>query len=438
MIKSILIVAILSSCNHIYSAEFLLKYDFGSGEQKPGYVKVEPNTTYTEKKGFGFDFGTSVKSVTRKGGDSLKDDFCYGEKPFYFSVNVPEGNYRVRVVLGDREGESKTTVKAESRRLMLENIETKTGEIKTYTFNVNVRYPEIGNGKMVKLKTREKDHLNWDHKLSLEFNNARPCVCGIEIEKIDNAITVYLAGDSTVTDQKLEPWSSWGQILPRFLGDGVVISNHAESGETFAGFYGERRFEKIFSQMKAGNYLFIQFAHNDMKRRGEGIGPFESYKKYIEETIDNTRKHEGIPVLVTSMHRRSFKNGKIVNTFGDYPAAMRLVAKEKNVALIDLNRMSEIMFNAMGEEGSKAAFVHYPAGSFLNQPKALADNSHFSPYGAYQLAKCVIEGIKENKLGLAGFISDDYKEFNPMEPDDFMSFYIPASPTDRLETPEGS
>jgi len=321
---------------------------------------------------------------------------------------VSEGNYRVTITLGDQISESITTVKAESRRLMLKKVQTLPGEFETRTFIVNVRNSQIAGGGQVRLKDREIGVVHWDNQLTLQFSNKNPCVYAIEITKVDDAITVYLAGDSTVTDQTREPWASWGQMLPRFFKPDVAIANHAESGESLKSFIGERRLEKILSQIKAGDYLFIQFAHNDQKPGSAHVEPFTTYKEHLKLFINEARKHGATAVLVTSMHRRRFDaEGKIINTLGDYPEAMRQTATGENVALIDLNAMSKVFFEALGPEKSKKAFVHYPAGTFPGQNEELKDDSHFNEYGAYEIARYVAEAIKKSNLDLAKYVIDD-------------------------------
>ena len=163
------------------------RFDFGPGAVAPGYIQVVPATVYTKQSGYGFDLGSTVSAVDRGGDDPLRGDFCTSDKPFFFSVDLPEGNYNVTVTLGDQAGESTTTVKAESRRLMLEKVQTARGEFATRTFTVNVRTSEIGSGpgSRVKLKAREQGVLHWDDKLTLEFNDTRPCVkkCAREIRR---------------------------------------------------------------------------------------------------------------------------------------------------------------------------------------------------------------------------------------------------------------
>lgn len=400
------------------------RFDFGPGKVEPGYLQVLPSTAYGKERGYGFDLGSIVSGVDRGGSDALRGDFCTSDKPFFFSVDLPEGNYNVTVVLGDREGESATTVKAESRRLMLERVQTRRGEFASRTFTVDIRNSRIGAAGRVKLKSREQGVLHWDDKLTLEFNDSRPCVCAIEITRADDAVTVYLAGDSTVTDQTREPWNSWGQMLPRFFKPGVAVANHAESGESLRSFRAENRLEKVLSTIKAGDYLFIQFGHNDQKERGEGVGAFTTYKGSLKYFIGETRKKGAIPVLITPMNRRSFDaGGKVTNSLGDYPDAVRQAARDENTPLIDLNAMSKPLYEALGPKDSRKAFV---------------DNTHHNNYGSYELARCVVEGIKANNLGLARLLVDDMPPFDPGHPDPIDRVNIPASPQRTSTVPEGN
>jgi len=417
------------------------KFDFGAGKAANGLVKVTPHDHYQKEKGFGFLEAENIKAIQRKKGKGPQSDFIEGEGPIFFTVDVPEGNYRVKVIFGDSEGTSATTVRAESRRLMVDHVATKKGEFISEEFLVNVRYPAIpGMGEIVKLKEREKEYFHWDEQLTLEFNGAEPKICGVEITKIDDAITVFLAGNSTVVDQANEPWAAWGQMFPAFFtSEKVVIANHAESGESLLAFRRANRLAKIMNQMKKGDYLFIEFAHNDQKPGANHLDPFTSYKATLKEYIDAVRKKEGIPVLVTSMHRRQFSDeGKIVNTLGDYPEAVRQVAKEKGVALIDLNAKSRILYEAWGPEASKKAFVHFPKGTFEGQDQDFADNTHFSTYGAYELAKAVIQGLRETDLELAEHIKPSVPPYDPADPAPFEEFYWPLSKKTSIIKPDGN
>ena len=417
------------------------KFDFGSGKVQPGYIPILPETKYTSLQGYGFDLNSKPVSMFYRGKDALRDDYITSDQPFYFSIKLPEGNYNVKVIIGDKNGTALTTIKAECRRLMVEQIKTKKGKFTTAEFTVHVKDSIIrpSNSK-VRLKSREINYLHWDDKLTLEFNNIAPKVCGVEIEKVEDIPTVFLAGNSTVVDQAEEPWAAWGQMIPVFFQPKkIAIANYAESGETLKAFEGERRLEKIWSMAKAGDYLFIEFAHNDQKPGSNHLDPFTSYKQTLKEWIDGARKRKMIPVLVTSMNRRTFDSTKhINNSLGDYPEAMRQTGKEENVPIIDLNAMSKTLYEAWGPDKSLKAFVHFPANTFPNQKNELKDDTHFTSYGAYELAKCVVIGIRQNIPSLAKYLKKNLPQFNPANPDNVEKWNLPPSAFIASTKPDGN
>lgn len=418
----------------------ILKYDFGTGKVANGYTKVTGNMTYNEARSYGFISDTTIQNITRNSKEAIQGDFCTSSKPFYFFVDLAEGNYRIKITFGDPMGTSLNTVKAESRRLMLHNIKTKKGQSITKTFTVNIRRPKINQTDSIVRKEREYVFLNWDDKLTLEFNNKRPRINALEIKEVQDVTTIFLAGNSTVVDQEYVPWAAWGQMLPVFFNEQISVANYAESGEAMLSFIHRNRLKKITSQIKAGDYLFIQFGHNDQKKQSSAyLEAHTGYKKYLGKFVDTARQYEATPVLITSMHRRKFdEHGEIINTHGDYPQAVREVAKKKDVALIDLHAMSEKFYEALGVEGSRKAFVQYPSHSFPNQEEKLADNSHHSTYGAYQLAKYVIKGIQENDLPLVQYLRSWVKPYDPDNPQPFETFDVPFSPAIKMLRPEGS
>ena len=380
------------------------KFHLGSGKPAPGAIAVSPATAYTKEQGYGFD------------------------EPGYFSIDVPEGNHLVTITLGDKKRASVTTIKAELRRLMLENISVPAGKFVTRKFVVNVRRPQISTGGEVRLKDREKtsEARAWDDRLTLEFNGPTAAVNSIEVQPIHNIPTIYIAADSTATDQPLEPYNSWGQMLTRFLGPGIAVANHGESGEALRSFLGAKRLEKILSIIKPGDYLMIQMGHNDQKERGPGIGAFTTYKTDLARFVSDARAKGVTAILVTSMHRRTFDaQGKITNSLGDYPEAVRQVAAEEHVPLIDLNAMSKILYEAWGPEKSVLAF-------------APRDGTHHNNYGSYELAKCIVEAIRQNKLGIAKFLLKDTPAFNPAHPDALEKFHVPASGSNQGAKPLGN
>lgn len=394
------------------------QFDFSRGS-------AAANAVYSKESGYGFDLGTKPTQLERG---------VTSDKPLFFSVGVPEGNFRVTAKLGDSAA-CVTTIKAESRRLMIEKKETAPGKYESVTFLVNVRNSKVPapplnapGGDQVRLNDREAGVLHWDEKLTLEFNNKRPCVDALEIARVEDAPTIFLAGDSTVTDQPREPTTSWGQMLPAFFKPEVAVANHAESGETLKSFITGLRLDKILSQIKKGDYLFLQFGHNDMKTNWPQtyVEPFTTHKAYLKVFIDEARRRGAIPVLVTPMQRRNFEGGKVRNTLGDFPESVRQTAKEEHVALIDLTPMSVAFYEALGPEKAPLAF----SGG--------RDATHHSSYGAYELAKCIVEGIRANNLDLAKYIADDYKTFDPAHPDSPEKYDVPASPGRSNAAPRGN
>lgn len=426
--SSAILIAFAASISAQQKTTF--KFSFNPGKEIQGYIKVDPVTTYSPSTGYGFDFGTEPKAIDRGGKKVLTGGFVTSDKPFFFSVKLPEGNYNIKIITGDLKEEAITTVRVESRRLLFEKIKTLPGKFQTLKATVNIRMPAIaGTDEEVKRKPREMNKLDWDDKLTFEFTDKRPCICAIEIIKTENAVTIFLAGNSTVVDQDDDPWASWGQMIPRFLIPGIAVSNQAESGLSLGSFLSGNRLKKVLNMMKPGDYLFIEFGHNDMKEKGPDDGAFKSYSERMRLFVNEFRKKGGIPVIVSPANRRSFgDDGKISNSLGDYPDAARKVAKELNVPFIDLNAMTKTLYEALGVENSVKAFVIYPANTFPGQVKALNDNTHFNSYGAYELAKCIIEGIRSDNLGITKFLVKDLPVFNPSKPDPFGNFSLPLSP----------
>jgi len=398
-------------CGAACAANFDLRFDFAGAELGPGYTKVAPTAFYTDAHGYGFERTAAPE-----------------KPPYYFSVRVPqEGNYRVTVTLGDPGQPTVTTVKAELRRLMLERVRTTPGQYVTRMFIVNTRRPQIAGGGEVRLKPREttSEAWAWDDRITLEFTDEHPAVRTLEIAPAGNTPTLYIAGDSTSTDQPLEPFNSWGQVLTRFFTPEIAVANDGESGESLRGFIGEHRLAKVMSMIQPGDWLFIQMGHNDQKEKGEGVGAFTTYKADLKRFVAEARAHGATPVLITSMNRLNFdENGKIVNTLGDYPEAVRQTAREENVAMIDLNAMSKPFYEALGPAEAHVAF----AGK---------DTTHHSDYGSYELARCVVQGIKDAKLPLARYLVDT-ATFDPAHPDPYSSFDIPAEPLGPLVKPYGN
>lgn len=423
------------------AAQDTLRFNFGDNRQLSNFIKLTPADTLTTTARYGFhnSSGLTAKRTGKTG--TVTDDFITSTKPFFFSVKLPQGNYNIKLITGDAKGIADLTVKAECRRFMVQHDITAKEKFKELSFTVHIRDSIINDSEVVKLKPREKDYLHWDNWLTLEFNGKAPKVCALEIVKAANIPTIFLAGNSTVVDQAVEPWAAWGQLFPLFLQPGrIAVANYAESGETLLAFKREKRLAKIWSMAKPGDYLFIEFTHNDQKPGGNHLDAFTTYSQTLQEWIGECKARNITPVLVTSMHRRRFDStaDTIINTLENYPEAMRRVAKEENVILLDLNTMSKTLYEAWGPVHSKKAFVHYPANTFPNRPEALKDDTHFNTYGAYELAKCIAQAIKTSSLPIKEFIVEDFKGFDPAKPDSFEDVYLPASPLGEMMKPDGN
>lgn len=382
-------------------------------------------TRYDDNRGYGYDrTPTPAPNST---------------DPYYYSVKLPDGNYKVTVELGSDRRAANTTVRAESRRLLVENLPTKKGETVKKTFIVNKRSPYISDSESVRIKDREKSKLDWDDLLTFEINGSAPACRSITIEPADSTVTtVYLCGNSTVVDQENEPWASWGQMVTRFFDDNVAVANYAESGESASSFISAKRLQRALRDARPGDWFFVEFGHNDQKIKGSGKGAFYSFMTNLKFFIDEVRGKGANIVFVTPTRRRVFNEyGASVNTHEDYPDAMRWIAEKENVPLIELNGMTAKLYEAMGTEGSKKAFVHYPMGSFPGQDSKLEDNTHFNPYGAYQIGKCVIEGMRGAAPGLFSHVVD-FESYDPSNPDVVEAFYWAPAPFCEVAKPDGN
>jgi lysophospholipase L1-like esterase len=352
-----------------------------------------------------------------------------------FSVAVPEGNYRVTLTLGHPSRASVTTIKAESRRLMLDTVAVPRGRSVTRSVVVNVRNAQLTappvnapGGVSVKLKDREIGSFTWDDKLTIEILGETAAVSRVEIAPV-TVPTLYLLGDSTVTDQRSEPAASWGQMLPAFFSPGIAVANHAESGETLKSFLAELRLDKALASVKPGDWAMIQFGHNDQKTQWPQTHAeaATTYRAYLRAFIAEFRRRGARPMLVTSPERRSWTGTRIKPTLSDYAAAARAVAAEEGVPLIDLAPASIAFYEALG-----------PARAPLAFNDGGKDATHHNNYGAWVLARAVAEATRTAAPELGALLLSGLKPFDPARPPDPQAFVVAPSAARSAVRPAGS
>ena len=394
----LLAIALLGAFTLVDAAENY-KFDFGEGPVATGYTQVKASTKYSDSQGYGFESGT-VSSVDRLWDDDLTTDFLTAKGDMVFSVALPQGNYEVTFILGDGENESETTVWAENRKLMLDRITLAGGVFSRQTVSLRRMETRSMDGSVtMSIKDREKDYRTWDKKLTFVISGKAPAVAGIEIKRNDNVTTLWLCGNSTVVDQIMAPWAGWGQMAPGFFKSSLAIANYAESGLTASGFYSMKRLAKILAEVKKGDFVTVQFAHNDQKNQND----VNNYEATLTKYANEIKAKGAIPLFVTSTARQNETDPK--TAVGGLPERMRALGKKLGVTVLDLNQHSITLGKALG--GNKEKMYMYTA----------SDKTHFCEYGAYELARANIEEIKAKVPELAKHLRDDHEAFDSSKPD---------------------
>jgi len=217
----------------------------------------------------------------------------------------------------------------------------------------------------------------------------------------DKKIHLFIAGDSTAAACPAfeAPMAGWGQVLQEFFSDKVEVCNEAMGGRSSNSFIEEGRLLSISEKIQPDDFLFIQFGHNDQK--SYGTEPYSTYQACLAEYVALAHKKRAFPLFLTSVNRRKFgEDGKLLDTLGDYPDAMRQIANKLNVPLIDMHAKTKRLYEAYGPEKSKELFVWLHAGEHPNYPSGIQDDTHFCKLGALEICRLVIEGIKELQLEL--------------------------------------
>jgi len=237
-------------------------------------------------------------------------------------------------------------------------------------------------------------------------------------------VTIYLAGDSTMAEKRPDrrPETGWGEMLQQHFRPGTVrVVNRAMNGRSTRTFIAEQRWQGIVDSLRKGDYVFIQFGHNDEAQdKPDRYTPPDDYRRNLARMVADARARQALPVLLTPVRRRKFDGaGRLVDTHGEYPDIVRAVAAEQRVPLIDMHRASAELLQRLGADSSRALFLQLAAGEHPNYPAGVEDNTHFEPLGAELMARLAVDGIRERKLGLA-------KRLTPSA----SSGQAPRSPTD--------
>ena len=210
--------------------------------------------------------------------------------------------------------------------------------------------------------------------------------------------TIWIIGDSTV-DDNTPPFRGWGWAIPQYAAEGVTVRNHGLSGRSTRSFRDEGLFKPLQEGMQPGDLLLIQFGHNDEKEDAERhTDPDSTYPEFLSWYCDEAIARGTQPVLITPVSRRWWINGTdMLYTHGEYPAAVRKLAAERNIPLVDLKATSRALYLSLGEEKCAELFVRIPKGEDPNHPEGHDDKTHFNAYGAQQIAALVIEGLKADE-----------------------------------------
>lgn len=214
---------------------------------------------------------------------------------------------------------------------------------------------------------------------------------------------LYIIGDSTAAnkEEKVYPETGWGMALQSYFKNDVTVDNRALNGRSTKSFRAEKHWDPVLAQLNPGDYVFIEFGHNDEKVDKPAVGvSLADFKTNLINYIKETRNKNAFPVLLTPISRRSFKKGVLVDSHGDYPRITRQVADSLQVPLIDMLAKTESLLIRLGDKPSIKLFNYVDSGN-VNYPKGKKDDTHLSPEGAKQVAGLVVKGIKELKLSLA-------------------------------------
>jgi lysophospholipase L1-like esterase len=219
--------------------------------------------------------------------------------------------------------------------------------------------------------------------------------------------TVWLIGDSTMANKEIKayPETGWGMPFSNFFDSTIVVDNRAKNGRSTQSFINEKLWQPVVDNMAAGDYVLVQFGHNDEVPTKKTYTTEEQFRNNLVRYVNETRAKKAFPVLITPVARRKFdSSGHVVGTHEVYSEIVRSVAAQLQVPLIDLDKKSQVMLQQFGPENSMLVYNHLQPGEHPNYPEGKADDTHFSELGARKMAEIVLQEIRNLKLPLANHI----------------------------------
>jgi DNA sulfur modification protein DndE len=253
---------------------------------------------------------------------------------------------------------------------------------------------------------RLKPAVKMIKNLSIAFSLFFLTTAFISSEKV---VRIYMIGDSTmaIKTAKAAPETGWGQVFGELFTEEVEIRNYAKNGRSTKSFRDEGLWKEVESQLQVGDYIFIQFGHNDQKIKDSTryAAPHTDYKSNLKRFVEETKAKGAFPILMTPVNRRKFdENGVFVDQNGAYPDAVRSLATEMQIPLIDMYAKSLALLETLGVEKSKMLYMNLEPNAFPNYPNGLEDNTHITPEGAKIMAKIAAAGLREIRSPLGGFL----------------------------------
>lgn len=367
-------------------------FDFGPGATEAGYTQVNAAQAYSPESKFGFT-NTSVTSGEDRGTpDALRSDFVQAQGSS-FLVDLPNGDYTVKLIAGDSAAATNIAITAE-KIAKVQLTDKPAGQFLEMEFPISL----------------------VDGQLNLDFTGTAAKINSLVISARQPRTAtddpgVYLAGDSTVQtyDPGFAPQAGWGQMIGRYFDEKVAFYNHAIGGRSSKNFISQGRLDEILRVINPGDYLMVQFGHNDATVGvDDRYASPADYKEYLRTYVNGARQRGATPVLVTPVGRRDFDEatGKFNVSFPEYVEKMKELAAEENVALVDLSSLSRAYYDEIGPEATKSVFLHVDAGVYPNRPNGTVDNTHFQEYGAIHIARLVAGGVKGLNVPLASRVKE--------------------------------